>query len=101
MNFSFRLVLEKNCPSAFYAGDQSRTGHVTSTRPDRQPAPVDPTWFQSLYATGITPAVIHLISHACETNIFSRHFHHPSTVSSEAFRGRQPGRGSTGCDVFE
>ena len=33
------------CHSAFYAGGRSRTGHLTSTRPDRQPAPVDPTGF--------------------------------------------------------
>jgi len=32
----------RKCP-AFYAGGRSRTGHLTSTRPDRQPAPVDPT----------------------------------------------------------
>jgi len=45
MNFSFRFVLEKNFSSAFYAAGRSRTGHLTSTRPDRQPAPVDPTLF--------------------------------------------------------
>ena len=33
------------CHSAFYAAGRSRTGHLTSTRPDRQPTPVDPTGF--------------------------------------------------------
>jgi len=31
--------------SAFYAAGRSRISHLTSTRPDRQQAPVDPTGF--------------------------------------------------------
>ena len=37
----FRYTWVK-CP-AFNAAGRSRTGHLTSTRPDWQPAPVDPT----------------------------------------------------------
>jgi len=44
-NFVIGLSIFYVCHSAFYAGGRSRTGHLTLTRPDRQPAPVDPTRF--------------------------------------------------------
>jgi len=45
---TYYVCLMSLCCSAFYAAGRSRTGHQTSTRPDRQPAPVDATRFPSL-----------------------------------------------------
>jgi len=44
------------CHSAFYVGGRSRSGHLTSTRPDRQPAPVDPTSFHLCRARSLATA---------------------------------------------
>jgi len=44
----------KKCASAFYAVGRSRTGRLTSTRPDRQPAPVDRTGFHLCFVRKIT-----------------------------------------------